>query len=230
MDSGTLSAALRYASAGVAVLPTHWPLASGCCSCGCNHPQCWERAKHPLVSPASATTDHLLIRQWWDRWPAANVGIAPVGVIIVDLDPQPSAPDPLLGFAERWGIRLEDAVSCRTGSGGWHFFFERPLASKPGWTGKDRLGSGGDVLAGRGAYVVAPPSIHHTLGRYAWVGSKMLGEGPLPPLPSLIERELERRLPIRWMIRVAPYSIVAKLGLQVEARQRLRRVLRVPRA
>ncbi|MEO6044601.1 MAG: bifunctional DNA primase/polymerase, partial [Tepidiformaceae bacterium] len=226
----TLSAALRYASAGVAVLPTHWPTAAGCCSCGCHHSQCWERAKHPLVPRSASTTDPEQIRRWWEQWPDANVGIAALSAIIIDLDPAPGAPDPLPAFAERWGVSLDDTVICRTGSGGWHLYFLPAPGRRAVWTGKNRLGPGCDVLTRAGAYAIAPPSTHQSLGRYAWIDGKAILDRPLTPTPSPIQRELARSLPLGWIVRVAPYWIVGRLGLSVEARQRLRRLLPIPRA
>ena len=230
MDSETLSAALRYASAGVAVLPTHWPTAAGCCSCGCHHPQCWERAKHPLDSRSASTTDPEQIRRWWKQWPEANVGIAALSAIIIDLDPAPGAPDPLPAFVERWGVSLDHTITCRTGSGGWHLYFDPGTGSPVFRGGKDRLGAGCDVLTGPGRYVVAPPSVHHTLGRYTWLDGQAIDDLPMSPIPALIGQELARRLPLGWAVRVAPYWAVERLGLSVEARQRLRRLLRIPRA
>lgn len=211
------------------MLPTHWPTAAGCCSCGCHHPQCWERAKHPLVPRSASTTDPEQIRRWWKQWPEANVGIAALSAIIIDLDPAPGAPDPLPAFAERWGVSLDDTVICRTGSGGWHLYFLPAPGRRAVWTGKDRLGRGCDVFTGAETYVVAPPSVHHTLERYTWLDGQAIDDLPLSPIPTLIGQELARRLPLGWAVRVAPYWAVQRLGLSVEARQRLRRLLRVPR-
>ena len=42
---------------------------------------------------------------------------------------------------------------------------------------------GGEVRA-RGAYAVAPPSLHRSRDRYAWVDGCALGDVPLAPLPQ----------------------------------------------
>src|SRR6266700_2778202 len=71
-----LDAALTYAQKhGWAVLPIHTPR-GGQCSCG--NPTCTSVGKHPRTPHGvkDATTDEATIRDWWTRWPDANIGIA----------------------------------------------------------------------------------------------------------------------------------------------------------
>ena len=71
----TLAAALQYARHGLAVFPIHTPTQDGC---SCGKPSCNRVGKHPRTPHGvrDATTDEKAIRQWWNRWPDANVGIA----------------------------------------------------------------------------------------------------------------------------------------------------------
>lgn len=70
-----LDAALAYASRGWRLIPLHHLRAGGQCSCG--KPGC-KPGKHPRLKdwPNRATTDEATIRNWWARWPGANVGLA----------------------------------------------------------------------------------------------------------------------------------------------------------
>jgi hypothetical protein len=51
---------------------------------------CWPRKKEPLVAGGfkTATVDAKKIREWWTRWPDANVAIAtaPSGLCVLDID------------------------------------------------------------------------------------------------------------------------------------------------
>ena len=88
-----ISAALSYARLGWPVIPLHYPVGGGGCSC--NNPACDSPAKHPIGKLVphglkDATTDEELIRQWWARYPQANIGIrtgAESGLVVLDIDP-----------------------------------------------------------------------------------------------------------------------------------------------
>ena len=70
-----LAAALRYAAAGIAVMPLHAPTPAGCTcrdGAGCGSPGKHPRLRHGLLD---ASTDARLVRAWWARWPGANVGL-----------------------------------------------------------------------------------------------------------------------------------------------------------
>ena len=83
--------ALRYAVRRWHVFPVHWPR-DGVCSCG--KPDCGtSSAKHPLTPNGlkDATTNPEQIRNWWTRWPYANIGIVTgkvSGIVVVDVDPE----------------------------------------------------------------------------------------------------------------------------------------------
>ena len=128
-----------------------------------------------------ATTDEDKIRNWWDRWPYADIGCRPPNDhIIIDVDPRNGGTLAALGD-------YPTTRTARTGSGGWHVWFTA--------RGKFRgtlLGAEGiDIKTPRG-FVVMPPSIHQVTGnRYAWQVN-----APVAPLPQhLVDRV--RRTPRR---------------------------------
>lgn len=110
------------------------------------------------------------IKNWWKKWPNANVGIATgsiSGLIVIDEDIDRDKD--LDGFqsVRRWeqvNGALPETISVITGRGGCHLYFR--------YSGSDinnRAGllEGVDVR-GEGGYVVAPPSIHPNGTEYQW--------------------------------------------------------------
>ena len=67
-------AALGYVERGWFVIPLHSPTARGC---SCGQSKCQSPAKHPRIAnwPKNASRDPATIREWWRRWPDANIGI-----------------------------------------------------------------------------------------------------------------------------------------------------------
>lgn len=191
--------ALEYAAAGLPVLPLHSPTGSGC---SCRNAGCGSRTgKHPRTRHGldDASTDPELIRAWWRRWPAANIGLRTgfaADVADVDDESGVTALRPLLA-------ELSGAVPLvRTGSGGWHLY----LAA----TGAGNHGKGPNFLPGvdwrgRRGYVVAPPSLHTSGERYAWIRPLTL---PVPPVPARL-RALVVCEPARFRPATAPETPLA---------------------
>ena len=120
-----LKSALRAARRGWHVLPLHWAT-DGRCSCG--DLDCSSVGKHPLTSHGvyDATTDETTIRDWWDEYPEANIGIATrkvSGVIVLDVDPRHGGTESLQQFEKENG-QLPEGPAVRTGGGGLHFYFK----------------------------------------------------------------------------------------------------------
>jgi putative DNA primase/helicase len=142
--SDMLDGALRLASAGLYVFP------------------CRPGGKEPLGAAVphgqdDATTDPATIREWWTRWPDANIGVACAasGLYVVDVDVSDGKP----GLAswqelcERHGAPTTYTV--HTWSGGWHLYFRMPIPPL-----KNSAGKLGPAIDTRGnGYVVAPPSV-----------------------------------------------------------------------
>jgi hypothetical protein len=180
-DRATVLASLRdwalfYAGRAWPVLPLHG-IRDGECACG--DPSCSSAGKHPLLPHGSkdATTDPQVIRDWFRRWPGANVGVATGGqLVVLDVDGET-------------GHRSLDALDpplppnapCVVTGNGRHYYFhsEEPVPSSVG-----RLGPGLDVR-GVGAHVCAPPSAHLSGTPYRWERT-----GPLPEWPGAWTRRL----------------------------------------
>jgi hypothetical protein len=112
----------------------------------------------------NATTNRILIRQWWGRWPMANIGL-PTGLHFDVLDV-----DFRHGAGPAWD-RLRDAEAmpdvhgiASTAHNGMH------LLMLP--AGGGNLAGAGSLpgldYRGRGGYIVAPPSILANGRRYLW--------------------------------------------------------------
>jgi hypothetical protein len=158
-----LQAALKYASQRLRVFPVH-SVDDRICTCG--KESCHSPGKHPRVKDwaAAATTDVKTIREWWDSWPNANIGIATgrdSGVFVVDVDGEEGRKSlERLKQEHGWDAKT---LTARTGKG-FHLYF-----ANPGERVKNRvrLLPGIDVR-GEGGYVVAPPSVHASGVTYAW--------------------------------------------------------------
>jgi len=123
--------------------------------------------KTPLVKAwqKNATVDPATIKQWWDKWPNANIGIAVgegSGFFVLDID----GVDGELSFAELETEigKLPKTLEARTGSGGRHLLFlmpQRDIRNKQSFMPKLDI-------RGNGGYIVVAPSIHPNGNRYEW--------------------------------------------------------------
>jgi len=112
--------------------------------------------KTPLIPnwPNEATTDEAKIREWWTRWPDANIGIVTGEYrdgffCVLDFDPRNGG-----GWWDDVGEDvLPETWVVHTPSGGRHYYYRTPERLRSA-----KLQHGVD-LKGKGGYVVAPPSI-----------------------------------------------------------------------
>ncbi len=172
--SATLAAALAYAAHGWPVHPLYGPE---------------RRVPHPGKQPVltrwqdQAATDPDVIRGWWERWPDSNVGLVTgprSGLAVLDVDPRSGGTDSLAELEERAGV-LPGTVQSVTGGGGVHLLYRHPGA--PIKSRAHSLGRGLNVKAD-GGQVVAPPSLHPSGRRYAWLGD--VWQEPLSLWPAAL--------------------------------------------
>ena len=158
---GILEAAIQYAKDGLRVLPTYWPDPNEPGHCGCGRSNCSSPGKHPLTEHGvkDATTDLDVIREWWKRWPNANVAVEPGNdEFVVDVDPRNGGNGSLKQLEAKHGAFRTKKV--RTGSGGLHIWFKTPSPIRS----HNAMLPGIDIKAA-GGYVLMPPS-QHVEGKY----------------------------------------------------------------
>jgi hypothetical protein len=205
-------AALGYASRGIPVLPLHyplphrddlqpigrnrhWPIPAVGTGCSCRDPGCGQVGKHPLGTLVphgvkDATTNRARVLAWWTRHPQANIGLATGHDFdVLDVD-GPAGAQAIRTLAATHGLQSSGPL-VRTGGGGWHYY----LAA----TGLGNVRPAGLAHVdwrGRGGYVVAPPSRHHSSHPYQWATGRDL-DTPLAQVPAVLLERLERRPPQR---------------------------------
>lgn len=160
-----LASALWYAKLGFRVIPLK------------------ERSKEPLIAdwPNKATTDEATIREWWRKWPKANIGIATGRYdggyfCVLDFDPRNGGD----WYSDAPKGSLPDTWVVHTGGGGRHYYYKTPYPLR----GR-KLKAGVD-LKGEGGYVVAPPSIHPEGGAYVWEVGAEPGDMPIGEVPEWV--------------------------------------------
>lgn len=153
-------AAHDYAKRGWSVIPLHSPHAGGC---SCGRAECDSPGKHPRTAHGlnDASRDPATIREWWTRWPDANIGIvtgAESRILVLDVDGR-QGEESLIELVRR-GFKLPDTYTVRTGGGGQHLYFLWPGGAEVR-NSQSRIAPGLDIR-GQGGYVVAPPSLHQS--------------------------------------------------------------------
>ncbi len=122
------------------------------------------------------------IDRWFKHWPDANVGVVTgriSGIIVVDVDVRHGGPESV-AEAEAAHGPLPPTVEAASGGGGRHLYYAHPGATL---ANRVAVRPGIDVR-GDGGCVVAPPSVHPTGRRYAWVEAHSPGELAVVPLPA----------------------------------------------
>lgn len=187
----SMEAALEYAKLGWHVLPLH-SIVNGQCTCG---GMCGQSAgKHPRTMHGlkDATSNPELIRNWWQQWPEANIGIrtgGASGFVAIDIDPRNGGDATWDSLISEHG-RILDTVEAITGGGGRHILFTCPSNGTPL---RGKLGQGIDVKA-EGGYIVVEPSIHASGQSYSWELSSRPGEIPIAEMPPwLLDLATDRK-------------------------------------
>lgn len=142
------------------------------------------RGKRPLVvwrEFQQRIADAEEIDRWFRHWPEANLGLVTgriSGLVVVDVDAAHGGPDSVAALEALHGP-LPPTVEAATGGGGRHLYY-----AHPGMAVANRVGlRPGIDLRGDGGCVVAPPSVHPSGRRYAWVAGRAPGEIALAPPP-----------------------------------------------
>ncbi|HEU5384080.1 MAG TPA: bifunctional DNA primase/polymerase [Ktedonobacteraceae bacterium] len=169
-NSASLSqAALAYSRVNVGIFPVE------------------PRGKRPLTTHGcyDATTRKEIIREWWMRWPQANIGLPCNEWWALDIDPRHGGIASLKALQEELGADFLSTRVQLTGGGGAHLLY---------WARRDLEGTlpnatkfaglAGLDLRVQGGYIVVAPSVHANGGVYQWHNTQ-----PLLPFPDgLIDR------------------------------------------
>ena len=194
-----LQAALGHAARGWRVVP-EYGLRDGACTCRSGS-SCSSPGKHPRLSKwqLKATTDPETIKEWWERWPDANVGVVTgpeSGLLVIDVDTETRADadgniqqtdgeDTLRVLEAKHGA-LPATVEVTTGSGGRHIYFAWPEGIEAG--DRIRFAPALDARAGgrdgHGGNLVAPPARHVSGGTYEFEASCHPDDVPLALPPA----------------------------------------------
>ena len=161
--------ALHYASIGWPVLPLHYILEDGSCSCAGRTANC-KPGKHPygkLVPNGlkNASLDAEEIRSCFTDQPF-NIGVATgsrSGIFVLDCDDKHDGQEQLKNLVP--SDEPISTLSQLTGAGK-HYIYRLPAGGRVS-NSTGRIGRGLDIR-GEDGYIVAPPSTHVSGNRYRW--------------------------------------------------------------
>lgn len=171
-----LPRALEYLEMGYPVFPVCSPLmgqhshgSQPCGSPGKRPLVSWEPYQRTLPTAADA-------RQWWGRWPLANIGMATgvlCGIVVLDCDSGEARQMAM----DRGGLDKTPAVF--TGKpGGVHYWLAHPIDEVRNFASK----LPGMDFRGDGGYVLLPPSRHASGAQYRWADNTAgMRAAPVPP-------------------------------------------------
>lgn len=157
--------ALKLVAEGFKVIPLCNAAADGRCGCGRGHK---DKAigKVPLTDHGlkDCTQTQLGVKEYWAKYPQANIGIVTDGLIVLDFDAGHGGLDSKNELEAKYGP-LPRTRKHRTGGGGQHWLYRAPsgvvvrnTTGLAGYQGIDTRANGG--------YIVAPPSLHPSGNRY----------------------------------------------------------------
>lgn len=181
-DNSLLSAALRYASHGIAVFPVHLAVRGGD-----------KKAVYPIDEWKSASsTDPDTIRSWWgpgSRWEHAAIGgdCGKSGIVGVDQD----VADGKDGLANWEALSPAPTWRVRSPTGGAHDYY-RADPDHPVTVDNTGTVADGVDIRGNGGFLFMPPSIDPRGGSWEWVAGEPEWES-LPTVPRVVTERMENK-------------------------------------
>lgn len=138
-----------------------------------------------------ATSEETRIRDWWAKWPTANIAVAcgsESGVYVIDVDVSATGDVDGRKSLEEFPP-LPATVRQETPRGGFHAFYrtDTPPANRNAFRP-------GIDIRGNGYYVVLAPSIHPSGGRYAW----SVGRSPWECQPAEYPEFMRPAVRVPW--------------------------------
>ncbi len=177
-----LDSALLYKLWNLSVIPICTPIINGR-GCYQHGPNCPSPGKKPLIFSEeyhNRLSTEYEIRQWWARWPLANIAIITGSIsknlVVIDADDNSSI-ELINKLCSGMLSKIPTVLSQR---GGRHFYFSNSMIQ----TGIAIHGYHLDVRAS-GVYIIAPPSIGQNGSRYQWIKYPELGKFPTMPQPLI---------------------------------------------
>jgi P4 family phage/plasmid primase-like protien len=194
-DLSTSDAAVRYARAGLHVVPVWWPNDDGTCACG--DAACTNVGKHPLSALVphghqQASTDPTWVADWWRQYPRANIGIVcdKSSFLALDVDGDKVLPEDWPDFANNGDAPPRTLVQ-RSGRAdpAYHVLYStrsisadtrvRGKVAAPGAPGVDK------TLIRHNGYIIVSPSVHESGQKYRWLNSEKIADPGSIMLPRL---------------------------------------------
>ena len=149
--------------------------------------------KEPLTKwKQEASKKEAQIKEWWDRWPTANVGVVTgtvsQGLIVLDVDVK-NGKDGFASLLQLAGGEEPNTLKVSSPSGGYHYYFRAAHTVRNATGIREGLDIRGD-----GGYIVAPPSVVDDR-EYTFEGQNT----DIEEAPSWLLDALKRRGPANHM-------------------------------
>lgn len=175
-NSSLLNAALEYIRRGKLVFP-----------CGMD--------KKPLVKGGfkAASLNVIQIREWWQRWPEAMIGMPTGqvnGVLAIDCDGETGVRN-FLSLCENDGV-TPDTTWQITPGGGRHYLFNMPVQDIR--CSASQLAQSVDIRA-TGGYIICAPSRREDGKSYEWQETAKISALPDPLLERLLKLKKPKSVP-----------------------------------
>jgi hypothetical protein len=128
-------------------------------------------------------TSEVQIREWWQKWPNANIAIITgkrSNLTVIDADSEAGR--------DAVGNYLPENMLIPTVKTpkGWHYYFSH----LPSVSNKAKILTDCDIRS-EGGYVIAPPSSNGSKKGYAWLDGLRISEVKLNPIPKSLATILE---------------------------------------
>ncbi|MBI2859183.1 MAG: bifunctional DNA primase/polymerase [Chloroflexi bacterium] len=177
-----LDAALALVDEGFKVFPCCWPTPDGKCGCGHTPPHIDNNiGKAPVGRNGfkDATQLQIRVREFWTKYPLANIGVQTEGLIVPDIDARSGGFESKQALIAKFGPLPRTRVN-RTGGGGEHWLYAARdrsaslVKTLPGFPGID--------VKGKGGYILGPGSLHVSGNRY-----EVIDDAPIAVAPEWLD-------------------------------------------